>query len=137
MPDYVKLAATAKRLIEANARSVTLYKHDTAAADVAKPWDGVDLVPDAGDGGDSFSVLACFVPASGSGLGRMVAGFGSSLLNEFQQFALIAVNSLPTPVPDLDEYDQLTDGSQSYGIGRRELLQPSTVPLFYALGIRS
>lgn len=40
MPNYVKAAATAKRLVDAAGRNVTLVALDFDAQDAAKPWRG-------------------------------------------------------------------------------------------------
>ena len=41
MADFVKLAATAQRLVEANGRAVDLFRVNRTPDDPARPWRGV------------------------------------------------------------------------------------------------
>lgn len=137
MPDYVRLAATAKRLIEANGRNVTLYKPNTTPANPSQPWRGPDTTspPDSGKGGDSLTVLACFVPARGTSFGADRTARPGSLLEDVEQYALIASTSMPDGT-DLTQYDSIDDGSNIWQIVFSGELRPSTTSLIWEVGVK-
>lgn len=140
MVDYTKLAATAKRLIEANGRTVTLSKLNRDPADAAKPWRGPTTPPDEDEGGLSFDVLAAFVPASGSGMGKMLFDSEESLAKRADQVALVATNSVTAAgftAADLEECDVVTDGSTVWKIVQIAHLQPSITSLIFALAVKA
>jgi hypothetical protein len=140
--DYDKLAATAKRLVEANGRAVTLLKANRSPETPSEPWRGPDVSDEPGvaEGGDSISgVLACFVPL-GSGLGLLgmdraaeIDG-GPSLLRNVEQVALVAATSLPNGT-DLAEFDAIRDGGRIWKIHIVSSLRPATTGLIWSLGV--
>lgn len=136
MPDFVKLAATAKRLVEGSARSVTFFKANRLPADAAKPWRG----PESGDpvaleGGATLEdVLACFVPATGSGLGFDAMDRPGTLIRDAQQFALVAATSLPDGT-DLSEFDSIEDGSTVWKIVHVAELHPADTGLLWSVAV--
>ncbi len=129
MVDYTKLAATAKRLIEANGRTVTLYDASSTDADGAKPWSAP--VPSSPD--DTDSVIACFVPVGGAGLGYMLRDAATQLNQVINQECLIATTSLN--VDDLRGADSISDGSRAWKIVTRQELAPGGTSLLWVFGL--
>lgn len=136
MTNYPRAAATAKRLIEANGRTVTLRKENRLPADNSKPWRGPDTTaaPDVSEGGASLTVLACFVGVSGTSLGKRAKDVADASLKDLQSVALVASSSL-SGTPDLSQFDTLIDGSQIYRIIATEELRPSTLSIMWELGL--
>jgi hypothetical protein len=137
VPDYAKLAATAKRLIEQNGRPVTLYKANREPADPAQPWRGVDLgsAPTGADGGGRISnVKAAFVPVRGTSLGQDATEGPEGLQRDIEQSVLIAATSLPAG-SDLSAYDTLLDGGRIWRIYSIGKLAPGTTTLIWDLGV--
>ncbi len=132
MVDYTRLAATAKRLIEANGRQITLRKRDRTAAAASEPWRGPDEEPTDPDG-DVETAIAAIVPASGSGFGSTVV-IDATLAQAFAKVALIAQGSLASGV-DLREFDTVEDGTEAYRIANVEELRPASTTVIYALGL--
>lgn len=134
MVDYAKLAATSLRLIEANSRSVTLFKTNRTPADSAKPWRGPDLSadPDDAEGGDTLAVLAAFVGARGSGFGRDARERENTVVKDGTQFALVANSSLPDGT-NLREFNALRDGDDLWRIVFVGELKPATTSLVWEL----
>ena len=143
MVDYVRLAATAKRLIEANGREVTLYRRQRTPSDSTKAWRGASRTtpPEASMG----PVKVAFVPAGGSGSGEVFLGFllaqeGEQETKVIRQVGLLAVDSvaaLSPPPAELDpgRYDHLVDGERPISIARVAELRPGDVALIYVLGL--
>jgi hypothetical protein len=137
VPDFVKLAATAKRLIEQSGRAVTLYKQNREPADEAQPWRGPDMSvpPSSAEGGGRLSgVKAAFVPARGSGFGRDYVERQDDLSRNVEQVALIAATSLPAGT-DLGAFDSMLDGSTVWRIYFAAKLAPATTALCWELGV--
>lgn len=131
MPDYTQLAATAKRLIEANGRSVTFRRADAAPANASQPWRGPDAVPTPPDGA-VVTAVAAFVPP-GSGFGRTRANT-PELAQLLTQVCLVAQASLPDGT-DLATFQTVVDGSRAWRIETVDTLAPSTTTLIYAVGL--
>lgn len=143
MPDFTRAAALAKRLIEASGRSVTLYKLDRTPDDPTKPWRGTDGPPSNAGGGKTIPAIAAFVPASGSGMGKMVADAGGSLSVAFDQVALLATGSIPAGVTpdDIEECDSMLDetaggSEQVWKIVTRGHLRPASESIMFVLGVK-
>lgn len=135
MPDFVKLAATAKRLVEGSARTVTFFKANRLPADAAKPWRGPESGdPTALEGGATLEVLASFVPVGGSGLGRDEMDRPGTLIRDAQQFALVAATSLPDGT-DLAEFDSIEDGSTVWKIVHVAELHPADTGLLWSVAV--
>jgi len=130
--DFVKLAATAKRLIEKNGRTVSLYKRSTTPANTLQPWRGTTALDATGD---PLDVIACVVPAAGSGFGRRRIVDGE-LAEAFEQVALVAASSVPDGA-DLERFSTMVDGKRAWKIDAVDKLQPADVPLVFVLGLTS
>lgn len=136
MPNYVKLANTAKRLIEKSGRSITLYKRSDTPADVNKPWrgptDATTATPPAQPPTASTTVKAVFVQAgSESELGQLIEAL--ELVKRRGNRFLVA--ALSTNV-DLRQYDVIQDGNQIYSIEVIRFLQPGDVALLYDIEVK-
>lgn len=137
MADFVKLAATAKRLVEKNGREVELFKADRTPADSTKPWRGSAARPTPAKGGRRIRAKMAFVPASGSGFGKLVADSGGSLQQAFDQVGLLASASLPTGVAsrEVEESDHVVDGDDVWKVVTRGHLRPSSTSVLFVLGL--
>lgn len=138
MPDYVKAAATAKRLVEGAGRPVDVFKHNTTPDNPAQPWRGVSGPPTAPEGGATMAVIATFVPASGPGFGKMVTDAEGELTVVYDQIALVASSSIPTgsTVEDLEDADSMRDGSDLWRIVAKGHLKPGPTSLLFVLGLK-
>ena len=149
MADFVKAAATAKRLIEANGRSVTFFKLNRTAADPTKPWRGptLDADPTSALEGSKVTAKAAFVPASGSGFGRdardrttaaqrQEGGAGGTLVRDIKQIALVAASSMPSGT-DLELFDAMRDGDRVWKIQFANILAPATTDIIWEVGVGS
>lgn len=130
MVNFTKLAATAKRLIEKNGRTVTITKDDRTPADPSMPWLGPDDVPTSPDG-LTFQAKVAFVPATGGGLGNRRQENPSVEDLEFKQ-GLVAHGSLPAGT-DLLTFNWLVDGLKVYRLESVEELKPADTELIYTL----
>lgn len=136
MVDLVKSAATAKRLIEKHARSVTFFKDNRNAEDPVEPWRGpvIDANPSPAQGGTTLTVLACFVPAGGSGLGFMANDREASEVRDSGQVAIVAAKSMPTGT-DLALFDSIRDGASVWKIVKVNLLRPASGPVLWEVTV--
>lgn len=134
MVNYTRLAATAKRLIEANGRSVTFRMRDRTAANVAQPWRGPDNIPTPPDG-EVVTAVGVFVPAEGSGLGRQRVVDGT-LLDTSEQVCIVAATSLPSGT-DLGQFSTVEDTGRAWKIDYVDTLAPGATTLIYVLGVSS
>lgn len=132
MADFAKLAATALRLIEKNGRTVSFFKRSTTPANALQPWRGTAALDATADPVD---VVACVVPASGSGFGRRRVVDGE-LAEAFEQVALVAASSFPAGV-EVERLSTVLDGKRSWKVENVEKLQPADVPLVYVFGLTS
>ncbi len=131
MVNFVKAQALAKRLIEANGRSVTLISDSTTAAAPAEPW----LGPDFSAGKVEETVIAAFVPAAGTGFGSSIAQLlDSKLLQGFDEVALIAATSL-SGANAIGVFDRLRDGSTLWKIIKVATLKPASLEVIHQLGL--
>ncbi len=141
MVDFVALAATAKTLVEANGRDVTLYKKDTTPLVAGEPWRGPDMTapdPAAGIG----PVKVAFVPASGGGFGKLLFDGDDSLRVKIDQVGLLATDSVTALTPartaaDVEAADTLVDGTRAYKIVSVGHLQPAETSMLFVLGLQS
>ena len=139
MADLVKAAATAKRLVEANGRSVTLFKLNRTADNSAKPWRGSSAKPASSKGGlEIAGVKMAFVPASGSGLGKTITNEEGRLVTAYDQIGLLAADSLPSTATPADvlKADAVRDGSQVWSIEGREELKPADNSILFVLALK-
>ena len=129
MVDYAKLADTAKRLVEANGRDVTLHRRSRTPAVAGEPWRGPAEAPE-----DSYTVRAAIVPASGSGFGTMFEDLPGDLVRKVTEVAIVASNSLAAG-DDPKQADSLVDGARAFKVQMVQELRPSTTSLVYLLGL--
>ncbi len=128
MVNYVRLAATAKRLIDKNGRTLTFRKRSSTPKDPAKPWRGNVETPAA-----ELTPKGVVLPISGT-------DFGDSVFTDFElfktytKFAMIAANSVATG-NDLQTFSTVEDGGRAYTIGEVAELKPGPVPLVYFVGL--
>lgn len=134
MVDLVKAAATAKRLIEANGRSVQLFKVDRTPADTSEPWRGVSGAPSTAAGGASQAAIVAFVPATGGGFGKVTSDRPGTLATAVTTVGLLAANSVPSSV-DVSQFDSIRDGAKIWKIVAREELRPATGSIMWQLGL--
>lgn len=132
MVDYTRLAATAKRLVEKNGRTLSLYKRSRTASAPLQPWRGTVEQDPAGAG---ISVIGVVVPAAGSGFGRARTVDGT-LAESFDEVAIVAAASLPDGV-ELEGFSNLVDDSRSWKIDGVEKLKPGDTSLLYVLRLSS
>ena len=135
MADFVKLAATAKRLVEKNGREVQLVKRNRTSSDPAQPWRGNDGALSVAQGAASLTAIGCFVPASGSGLGRLVQDVTGRLVTAFEQVGLIASDSVADA--DLSGFDYVVDGAVQWKIEARGELRPANKSLLWVMGLKA
>jgi len=129
--DYTKLAATAKRLIEASGRLVTLYDASSTDADASKPWSApVPASPD-----DTDTAIAVFVPVGGGGLGHTLRDRAAQLDKILTQECMIATSS--SNAEDLRNADSIADGNRSWKIVVRQELAPGDTSLVWVFGLES
>lgn len=126
MVDFVKMQALAKRLIEANGRSVTLNRMARTPANPAKPWRGQ---PDQSVPEVTVDVKGVFLDTISSRyLGLTIQNEGEE--KGEQQLFLVATTSAPGK--SLREFDQLVDGTQLWNIKALNVLQPGDEEIFVA-----
>lgn len=124
MADFVALAAVAKRLIDANGRSVTLIKQGTTPQDADQPWRGQANYPQA-----QVTGIAAFVPAT-------------QLLTwkvDWDGFKK-GVNYFLFPASDdgghqLEYFDQLVDGDIHWRIIHVEVVGPAATRVVYMIEV--
>lgn len=138
MPDYQKLAQTAKRLIDKSGRSITINRLDRSPADSAKPWRG-ELDPRAtGKIERSLTTIGIFVHPDSLRDQTMTRPFGFSAIDEelikrFNQIVL--VSGAGTSFENLEDFDEVTDGTSSWKIELVVRLQPGDVNIMSALAL--
>jgi hypothetical protein len=126
--DYVKLTATALRLITAAGKPVVLNKYSKAPADPDKPWRGPAT------------------PTVAETQTEQAVELGTSKVQETSYGKLIQKGEMPDTVsdvwlvartpsnPDLEDYDTLECEGVTHRIEHLIRLRPATVTLLYVLG---
>lgn len=125
--DYTEMAAVAQELIDDNGRDVTLIRWKQAPADANKPWEGPDDprgTPDA-----TNTIKGCFVPTSGSGLGKDT--IDEDALKRTAEVCLI----VPGAGFDLATANELIDGGVHKKITFVQTLKPGATVLLYYMGV--
>ncbi len=139
MADFVKLAATAKKLVEENGRLVTLFRKSRTPAVAGEPWRGPDPATPDPTGGIG-PVLVAFVPATGGGFGKLLFDSDETLRVKIDQVGLLASDSVlaltpPRTLEQVEEADTLRDGSKVYKIRSVGHLKPADTSLLLVLGL--
>lgn len=120
---HVRLAATAKRLIEKHGRIVTFVKVSTTLTDANKPWDGVVATSPT-----EVSVpAAVFNDLTFDEAGTMVHRKNVGLV-------LVAQDALGASV-DLAAYDAMNDRGKPRKITRRMSIAPGDVSIAWMLEV--
>lgn len=119
---HIRLAATAKRLIEKNGRTVTFVRV-SALADAATPWDGV--VPTTPT--QTSAIAAIFDDTTFDEGGSMVHRKSVGTV-------MVAQDSLGAGV-DLSLYDFVNDGGKSRKITRRSRIAPGETTIVWMLEV--
>jgi len=128
MPDYVKLAATAERLVRESGRTITLVNPTGTLIDEDKPWLGRQ------EGEELLSVPGVqLMPAA-------VRIFGLAALGEASEFrGLITYSELVYVIfageADLRSYPIVRDGVD-YQVEATQSLKPANTTLLGFLGVR-
>lgn len=131
MADYVKLAATAQRLIEANGRNITFRKLADVADDASAPWRGSTTVRSAGATSSGRGVVVD--PVSARNLGFKSEDVGHvPMVNEV---LIVAANTFPSVA--LEQMDEVNDEDNIYKIERVFVLKPGDVKLLYFFEIKT
>lgn len=121
MVDYVSLAATAERLIAENGRDVTLVKRSETPADAGKPWRGTT----ADD--TSITVKGVVIPFEAEDQ-------DGDLFRREDKQAFVAADA--TSPNEIESFDELDDGSDTYKIINVELIHPGDTRVLYVLQVR-
>lgn len=120
MTDYSEFVELAQELIRDAGREVTF--NSAATADPEKPWTtGATATPK--------NAIACFLPASGSNFGYQLVT--DEMLSRVTQVVLVA--------PDGTDYEStksITDSGKTYGVEWITKLQPGTVVVLWAMGVK-
>lgn len=128
--DYEALAATARALVEANGRQVTLRKLATTPADASKPWRGATN-PASPAAASATPYGVAVPPSSATSLGMSTQD--NDLVKRSEQIFII------TPVDgetaDYSDMTELVDGSEPYRIIGVEKLRPANTTLLYFIGV--
>lgn len=124
--DYVKIAATVTKLINANGRDITISKIDKATQDPNKPWKQ-STTPPALLG--SLATRGVFVPPSGTGFGMSFVP--AELLARCDEVLLVG-----PAVEDMDTYNLILDNGLRYSIEWVYKLKPNFNVLLYAFGTK-
>lgn len=129
MVDYVKLAATAERLVRQSGRLITFVKKDRTPADPLKPWNG------SIDGEDLLDLSGVFVTPN------QVRIFGLSALGDavgFQDMVAFSEQLIITfpGENNLREYQTIRDGSVNWNVTAYQFLKPADVTLLAFIGVR-
>ena len=129
MADFTKLAATAKRLIDANGRSITLTRQGVTEGDPTKPWRTVSS-PVA----EEVTGAGVFVTTEPGKLGAQ--WFNTDNLKRGDQVVFFA--ALNDGGKSLEEFDTVTDSLDGtvWKIINAQLLSPATTKLLYQFQVR-
>lgn len=120
---HVRLAATAKRLVEKHGRSASFVKSSSTLADSAKPWDGV--VPTAPT---STTATAVFFDD------MTFDEAGTTVRRKNVGMVIVAQDSLGSGV-DLEGYDLVSDGGKPRKITRRLKIAPGDTVIAWMLEV--
>lgn len=127
--DYAALLATAKRLIRANGRQITLVQLGTATPDASKPWLGNEPATEVA----TTVISAVAVPASQSSS----LGFRAEQIDLLKDVSEVMVVEPGEDTPDtLDSYHLVRQGAADYRIAFVERLRPADVTLLYFIGVK-
>ena len=124
MVNYVRLAASTKRIIESNGRDVILIRKSRTPGDAAKPWRGPAALTDETVG----TIKAVIYPAEEKD------GDGT-LIRRGYYVAMLAHDSL-SPSEDLSDLDSVNDGGIIYKVDKASIIGPGDVKIAYELNLK-
>jgi hypothetical protein len=124
MVNYVKSAATAKRLIEANGQDVSLYRKNETAGDATKPWRGP-----SGTGNKLIATVKGVVVDMND---KDVDG---TLIRRSDRKLMVANDSLPTGTTT-EDIDHIRISGEDYKVVSSSPLQPGSVRILYEFILR-
>lgn len=132
MPDYVKLAATAQRLVTESGRTIQLVKPATELANADEPWNGPT---DQTVGETVISVPGIQL------LPNAVRIFGLAALGDANEFrGLITYSELVYVVfqgeENLEDYTIVRDSGVDFQIEATQALKPANTTLLGFIGVR-
>lgn len=128
MPDYVKLAATAERLIAKSGRAITLVKFDRTVETPTKPWRGAEE-PRGSNATETPTVGVFVEPSSATKLG--MSAEVTDLLKRSQQMIMLSTQV------DISAYNEVVDSdSTRWKIIGMEKLRPGETTLLYFVGVK-
>lgn len=125
MADFEALAATAKRLIDANGRSVTLIKHGKNPQSGDQPWRGEATYPEA-----QVTGIGAFVPST-----LLLTWKIRTETNVKSGVNYVLFPALDDEGNQLEFFDELRDGSVVWRIASVEVLGPSDTRLLYLIEV--
>jgi hypothetical protein len=130
MVDYVRLAATAVRLVTKNGTLVEFQRLDGAAPDPDQPWNGPATTPVA----QTATTMAIFVhPSAADQFGIRIDV--ADLTARFSEL-VIAVPINPADNPALDTFQLVRRvGQSTRKISVIQKLRPAEITLLYYFGI--
>lgn len=134
--NYDKLLVTANKLISKNGRPVILYAQGrTPAADVNKPWKGVQENVDPNTVSIKLETTGVFVPPN------TVRQFGITSLGEGTEFKDMLSKSeeiiiIPGAEVNFRQFNFVRERGTDYGILASQVLRPGTLTLLAFVGIR-
>lgn len=129
MVDYVRLAATAQRLVEANGRLITFIRNNETPDDPDKPWEGSTGVD------TTLELSGVFVPPN------TVRQFGLTALGQGTEFKdLISFSEEIAIVfpetSDLRQFTHVLDDAVRWGITGIQVLKPGNTQVLAFVGMR-
>lgn len=128
--DYAALAVTARELVEANGRQVTLRRLENAPSNALKPWRGAtDPTSPADASATPYGVAVS--PSSAQSLGMSTTD--NDLVKKAEQIFIITPVSGETN--DYSTFHELLDGAVPYRIIGVEKLKPGSTTLLYFIGV--
>lgn len=124
--NYVRLAALAKRLIEANGRTVT-FNQLAVSSDPATPWRA-----DAPAIAQTVTQKAAFVSLSARHLGIELTQDQLNLrANE-----MVMAGTADSLSVDMLRINQIVDGTETFAVQWVQTIKPGDTAVFYAYGIK-
>ena len=124
MADFVRLAATARRLIKENGRRVMFVRFGTTPLDADKPWRGTDRTGD-----ETLYANAVFVSPRSSNLG--LSSSQEDLLAKSEQVFMVSAGDDVV----LSCYNAVEDDTELWKIDTVQSLRPQNLTLISFVGI--
>ena len=123
--NYVRLAAMAQRIIEANGRPCDFSRKGTAPANASQPWRASQTTAGAG-GPVAYSAVKCAITQEWYGDQP-----NSVVRRPGQMVLLVAASSFPDDAVDLLTLDRVDDGTTVWRICKMLPIMPGATPLIF------